>query len=521
MCFGVRVALASARAHATTWLQPPRREDMRPTLLVVGVTLLTLLHLATRGYSMISSPPPPDYCSCVLHAPDVDSCVKPRWLTEHTGRNGEVYFRLQDWAWGNTMMALRDALAVALVLDRRPVLMVTPQISPLNGAELSSALEMFGVHVVVEPLESRRGLRPPPQTVRTLQTVSDLRSLLKRPLSADQPVYSRLLFSFGFGETYAALHGLAREFRGLPGRAWADELFGDDAVPPDCWASGFLRPARRVREKVLPLVSGTQAAVHMRLCSLVNWTDTCEAVQSPHAAARSVLRCAVRRALASSSAEAGAAADAAVPPPAGLRLFVSSDSAAVLAGLERDARAANLSLSNDGAAAAASGGGGGAAARLAWKRRLDAASSGLRLTSTSSLRGLGQAMHLSRMASELTPHDISPQATLDKAVFDWAAFAYSPLAVVSLPSSFPASAVCMFAPRRLSFTVLDLPKADDGRVECHAPLASSTRARPGDAQQQHPCAALQKVNAKKLRRRPGGTGTGKLVAGTSRRTGRG
>ena len=109
------------------------------------------------------------------------------------------------------MMALRDALAVALVLDRSPVLMLTPSLPPLNGADLSSVFDLFGVRVFIEPAADRARLQPPSFVRRTVNTVADLRELLRKPLPADQPVYSRVLLSFSFGETYRSLAALARE----------------------------------------------------------------------------------------------------------------------------------------------------------------------------------------------------------------------------------------------------------------------------------------------------------------------
>lgn len=382
------------------------------------------------------------WCQCMLLAADKSTCEPraPAWRREYTGASGDIFFRLQDWAWGNTMMALRDALAVAIILNRRPKVIIGQGQSPLNGANLSSAFELFGVDVVPESAESRLRLATP-AGAKSINSVDDLSAVLRRPLSPHQSIYSRCLFSFTAG-SHKELRALAREHEGR--HAWA-MLF--TAPVPDCWVAAFLRPAARVRGAVLRLLQGTRAAVHLRLCNLVSWTDTCAPVESPHAAARSVLGCA---------ADTSAAAS----------FFVASDSALAIESLKRDARAGNLSLPH-----------------VPRSTRIQ----------VTSLEGLGLTAHLSRMAPQ---HEIDPQATLDRAVFDWAAFAYS-RHVVALPSSFPASAVCMFAPAQVNLVVLRLP-TDNGEVACNDPLSSSA-GRSASAKQKHPCNDLARVNAKVLR----------------------
>ena len=343
------------------------------------------------------------------------------------------------------MSALRDALAVALILDRRPVLMVTPELPPLNGANISSALDMFGVQVYHETAQARRSLQPPPQTNYVFSSINDLRAALQQPSRVGPIAYSRVLFSFS-GDSWTKLQTLARQHQGR--RAWA-ELFLSEA--PDCWAAAFLRPARRVRAAVLPLVRDTAASVHLRVCNLINWDDTCVPVEHPYAAARSVLRCTL---------------DAALAAPGASTLFVASDSGALVQGLRRDASSKNLSLET---------------------RQITPSAVSIR-----SVSGLGTTAHLSRMPSQ---HEVDAQTSFDRAVFDWAAYAYSPQRVVALPSSFPASAVCMFAPGHIGFVVLRLPV--NGEVSCTDPLSSSL---PGSGTL-HPCRELHRVNAKVLKQR--------------------
>jgi len=377
----------------------------------------------------------------MLHADDRSTCASraPAWQREYTGEGGELYFRLQDWAWGNTMMGLRDALAVAIILNRRPKVIIGPESPPLNGANLSSAFELIGLDVIVESSAEKRMLRQP-AGMRAISSVDQLRAMLRNPESARQPIYSRVLFSF-MEDSARQLRSLAREYRGR--KAWAT-LF--TAKVPDCWAAGFLRPARRVRLAAKPLVRGSGAAVHLRVCNLVSWEDTCMPVEAPHAAARSMLSCATRMA----------------SPPLSSSFFVASDSSVVLHALKRDAAAHNLTVPP-----------------LASHSSVQIAT----------LDGLGGTAHLSRMHG----HERDVQTSFDRALFDWAAFAFS-RTVLTLPSSFPASAVCMFAPDA-KFVVHRLPAAS-GEVDCDDPLASSER-----DESLHPCNDLVRVNAKVLRKR--------------------
>ena len=147
-------------------------------------------------------------------------------------------FRMQDWAWGNTMMALRDALAVAIVLDRRPVMLLTPELPPLNTANLSSVLDAFGITVVHEPLHIRHRFVPPAGT-HVISTVGELQQALRRRVAPSRVIYSRVLFTFDIHQSKRMIQ-LARAFKE---RAWA-RLFLDDA--PDCWAAAFVRPSPRV-----------------------------------------------------------------------------------------------------------------------------------------------------------------------------------------------------------------------------------------------------------------------------------
>ena len=173
---------------------------------------------------------------------------------------------------------------------------------------------------------------------------------------------------------------------------------------------------------------------------------------------------------------------------------MASDSSAVVEALERDAIRGSL-----GSFASDAGSTNGQIQMRHVARRGQ-----VRLSSMAHL-GLGAPTHLSQFATHRSVHEKSAQATLDRAVFDWATFAYSRRRVVALPSSFPASAVCMFSPRIASFLVLNLPDAEDarGRVDCESPLSSSGTATSSSRANgvRSPCTELQSVNAKRLRNR--------------------
>ena len=424
-----------------------------------------MLLLVSASPTLVSA----NWCTCMLHAARADACStrhgQPAWLREHTGKQGELHFRLQDWAWGNTMMALRDALLVALILDRRPVLRFTPETTPLNGANLSSALELHNLDTIVEPLTERYRVGTPGNPAAVLITVDHLRRIVHHPSATlGKVVYTRLLPSFATVQQQQELARLAREMRGRA--AWADLLL--DPVP-DCWPSAFIRPAARVRAHVLPLVESSAAAVHLRLCTLVGWKDTCKGTKQPHAAARDVIGCAVGVAAKRwKKRRLGRASSAAVNTTAPMRLFVASDSSIVLDALQRDANAGNLSLHRAAAPSAV-------------------ASLPPRGLQFAAMSGLGRATHLSK--SYLRPaHEVDAQTSFDRAVFDWAAFAYS-RRVVGVPSSFSASAVCMWQPRDVDpYVVLRMPP-DGSPINCDRPFASSRGARGA-----HPCRDVQRVN---------------------------
>ena len=84
------------------------------------------------------------WCHCMLHSDSTSGCgAAPAWLLGYTGGDGELFFKLQDSAWGNAMMQLRDSLAIALVLNRRPVLVVDASWATLYRGNLSSLLEVL------------------------------------------------------------------------------------------------------------------------------------------------------------------------------------------------------------------------------------------------------------------------------------------------------------------------------------------------------------------------------------------
>ena len=186
------------------------------------------------------------WCRCTLHSDSTRGCgAAPVWLQGHTGRDGELFFKLQDSAWGNAMMQLRDSLAIALVLNRRPVLVVDGSWSTLYRGNLSSLLEVL-------PRASVASARPP--GVREISTVAELRAVLISRPPATQPLYTRLDWWYNTGNA-AELLRLATQHARAP---WARLFLAP--VPP-CHSLAFVRPARRLRAAALTQLDGTCAAI--------------------------------------------------------------------------------------------------------------------------------------------------------------------------------------------------------------------------------------------------------------------
>ena len=150
----------------------------------------------------------------------------------------------------------------------------------------------------------------------------------------------------------------------------------------------------------------------------------------------------------------------------------------VLAALRRDQRAGNLTVAR------------GAPPGHAWPPRLRFAPHVLGTPTHSSKARSASARDSSTAASAKLPAlDLDATRRLDRTVLDWAALAFAPRRVVALPSSFSASASCMFAPSR-QYDVLDVTRA--GTLRCDRPLASSA-ARPEVGGAKHPCHDLPRI----------------------------
>ena len=203
----------------------------------------------------------------MLHSDSTSGCgAAPAWLLGHTGRDGELFFKLQDGAWGNAMMQLRDSLAIALVLNRRPVLVLDASWATLYRGNLSSLLEVLTRArarnrtrarararnrararararaqirtrtLEVLPRASVSTARPP--AVREISSVAGLRAVLGSRPPSTQPLYTRLDWWYNTGNA-AELIRLATRHARAP---WA-QLFLRP-VPP-CHSLAFVRPARR------------------------------------------------------------------------------------------------------------------------------------------------------------------------------------------------------------------------------------------------------------------------------------
>ena len=367
---------------------------------------------------------PSAFCSCVLHSDQPTACTPPAWLSSHTGRAGEIYFKMQDSAWGNAMMHLRDSLAIALMLDRTPVLVVDDSWRAMYGTNLSSLLEVLPrASVVSAPRVASLHLP------HTIASVEELDAALHSPPPASTPLYTRLDWWFNTGNVVGLLD-IARRYRQMP---WSAILLDD--VPP-CWTSAFVRPSRRLRDAVLQRLQGTCASVHLRLCSKLGWLDSCDATADPERTAREMTDCAC--------ADSGSAASS--------RVFIALDSETTLASLARDRPGRLVTFADispvEHSSKSSSGGGG--------------------------RRGSGRRPVMRPRRKALSP------AALWRVALDWAAYAYSPSRVLALPSSFVASAVCAFRPDG-HFAVFARPSVANTSIDCGRPLAR------GWGPRAHPC----------------------------------
>ena len=181
------------------------------------------------------------------------------------------------------------------------MLVVDGSWSTLYRGNLSSLLEVL-------PRASVASARPP--GVREISSVAQLRDVLRSRPPAAQPLYTRLDWWYNTGNA-ARLAELAAQHARAP---WARLFLAP--VPP-CHSLAFVRPARRLRAAALPLLEGTCAAVHLRLCTRLRWRDSCDAAADPAATARALLACACRGG------------------GGGGRVFVSADSDATLLDLAR------------------------------------------------------------------------------------------------------------------------------------------------------------------------------------------
>ena len=166
-----------------------------------------------------------------------------------------------------------------------------------------------------------------------------------------------------------------------------------------------MRPARRLRDTVLPRLAGSCASIHLRLCSKLSWNEiTCGSLADPERTARDVLRCA-------SVSECRRTGD---------RLFISADSEEVVKSLAEQMPGRLLTFSD-----------------------------------------IAPAVHISKSKA-------IDAAAISRLLFDWAAYSFSPSRVLALPTTFVASAVCMFRPH-LAFDIYPRPSANRS-LDCGHPI---------------------------------------------------
>ena len=126
---------------------------------------------------------------------------------------------------------------------------------------------------------------------KLISSVADLRELLLNPLPPSAAVRESLtellmLHQYTTRQWLELLEELKRG--GGAASASAELLLGNGLAAPGCFSAAFLRPAKRVRQMVAPVMFGLSAAIHVRACV---GSDTCTKVD-PHATPISMLRCA-------------------------------------------------------------------------------------------------------------------------------------------------------------------------------------------------------------------------------------
>ena len=158
----------------TGWLRRRVSDSRTAIAALTGSSPSSSVAVPTSTASMDAPTGEAGWCRCMLHSDSTSGCgAAPAWLQDHTGRDGELFFKVQDSAWGNAMMQLRDSvsppgrplvharphamvahaepvcvalpaqLAIALVLNRRPVLVVDGSWSTLYRGNLSLLLEVW------------------------------------------------------------------------------------------------------------------------------------------------------------------------------------------------------------------------------------------------------------------------------------------------------------------------------------------------------------------------------------------
>ena len=200
------------------------------------------------------------------------------------------------------MLFLRDGLSLALLLNRRPVIVIPQSGAPLHGRAFTDFFALGGGATTINSstpftvgstdsvLLSK--VSPGQVVVTSSQNTTSLIELLQRPLPNSTGVRETLAEILTLHEhTHEQFRKLLRQLQreGGAASAAASLLLADPSAAPDCWSSPFMRPARRVREAVAPVMFGVQAAIHIRACT--QGQDTCTRVDATGASI-ALLRCA-------------------------------------------------------------------------------------------------------------------------------------------------------------------------------------------------------------------------------------
>jgi hypothetical protein len=364
----------------------------------------------------------------MLRANRAELCLPPSWRNDYTGAAGELYGIFYPWGLGNAAFHLRDHMLLAMLLDRK--LVIVDQVG-----WLTQHLETLGGTRIVRELPVSLGPQASPsQKAAHSVTRDNILERLERPPPRSVPLLASYIWSYHTSELerFIAVGRTLRRLRPSL-RAQLDALLLTPTPP--CYALAFVRPAASIRHVLVG--RRARCAMHLRTCAGGKaWACARRGTHHPDAAAAALLRCAC----AECSQAVPLSSTTSSPSP--VEVFVAADSNVALRAITTNSARARVGV--------------------------DPPTSATRCTAHSFL-SIGRPAH--------TTFTRPTEEENQRMMLDWAAFAYAPR-VLSLRSSFAPSAVCMFAPHA-HLTVHSV--AANGSVgACEQPVA-------GAVGSPHPC----------------------------------